>query len=128
MTKHSIDFSYFLESLETFENLLHAETQAIAAKHLDTIEEIIDRKDEGLRLLLDSKGKLGIHGDEASMANEMVEQVLDLQEKNAESFRRLFERQFKLSRGEDTEEKPREKKMRRAYLKSSQEHLPRFDS
>ena len=66
MTKHSIDFSYFLESLETFENLLHAETQAIAAKHLDTIEEIIDRKDEGLRLLLDSKGKLGNHGDEAS--------------------------------------------------------------
>tara|TARA_B100000683_G_C12253544_1_gene458532 strand:+ start:165 stop:452 length:288 start_codon:yes stop_codon:yes gene_type:complete len=95
---------------------------------LDTIEEIIDRKDEGLRLLLHSKGKLGNHGEEASMANEMVEQVLDLQEKNAESFRRLFDRQFKLNRGEDTEEKPREKKMRRAYLKSSQENLPRFDS
>ena len=30
-------FAYFIEALETLENLLHAETQAIAAHELDTI-------------------------------------------------------------------------------------------
>ena len=48
----------FLNALETHENLLHAETQAIAAKHLDTIESIL-KKDESLRLLLEAKDLLG---------------------------------------------------------------------
>ena len=38
------DFEFFLVALETHENLLHAETQAIAAKHLDTIESILEKK------------------------------------------------------------------------------------
>ena len=37
-------FEFFLVALETHENLLHAETQAIAAKHLDTIESILKKK------------------------------------------------------------------------------------
>ena len=42
------NFAYFLESLETLENLLHAETQAIAAHELDTIDAIMLQKDESL--------------------------------------------------------------------------------
>ena len=38
------DFEFFLVALETHENLLHAETQAIAAKHLDTIESILEKR------------------------------------------------------------------------------------
>ena len=39
-------FEFFLSTLETHQNLLHAETQAIAAKHLDTIESILAKKEE----------------------------------------------------------------------------------
>ena len=46
------NFAYFLESLETLENLLHAETQAIAAQELDTIDEIILQKESSLKNLL----------------------------------------------------------------------------
>ena len=60
MPKNSPEFTFFLEALETFENLLHAETQAIAAKHLETIEEIIERKDENLRALLEAKERVGM--------------------------------------------------------------------
>ena len=90
MTQDSPEFSFFLEVLETFENLLHAETQAIAAKHLDTIEQIIERKDESLKVLLEAKDKLSTDPRNITEADELVDQVLDLQEKNVESFRRLF--------------------------------------
>jgi flagellar biosynthesis/type III secretory pathway chaperone len=49
-------FAYFIESLETLENLLHAETQAIAAKDLDTIDSIMVQKDESLKVLLYENG------------------------------------------------------------------------
>jgi hypothetical protein len=38
------DLDHFLELLEVHENLLHAETQAIAAKELDIIESILQKK------------------------------------------------------------------------------------
>ena len=37
-------FAFLIETLETFENLLHAETQAIAAKDLDIIDSLISVK------------------------------------------------------------------------------------
>ena len=83
MPKNSPEFTFFLEALETFENLLHAETQAIAAKHLETIEEIIERKDENLRALLEAKERVGMDPRSISEADTLVDQVLDLQEKTS---------------------------------------------
>lgn len=120
LTKDSPEFSFFLEALETFENLLHAETQAIAAKHLDTIEQIIARKDESLQVLLQAKDKVSTDPRNISEADELVDQVLDLQEKNVESFRRLFDRQYKIEQGKETEEIPRDRKIRRAYFSSEE--------
>ena len=116
MDKDSPGFAFFLESLETFENLLHAETQAIAAKHLDTIEEIISKKDEGLRILLEAKDSLDADPRSISEADALVDQVLDLQEKNVQSFRKLFDRQFKINHGKETQELPRDRILRKAYL------------
>ena len=125
MTQDSPEFSFFLEVLETFENLLHAETQAIAAKHLDTIEQIIARKDESLQVLLQAKDKVSTDPRNISEADELVEQVLDLQEKNVESFRRLFDRQYKIEQGKEAEEMPRDRKLRKAYFSSEERNNPR---
>ena len=125
LTQDSPEFSFFLEVLETFENLLHAETQAIAAKHLDTIEQIIERKDESLKVLLDAKDKLSTDPRNISEADELVDQVLDLQEKNVESFRRLFDRQYKIEQGKNADELPRDKKLRKAYFSSRERDNPR---
>ena len=51
-------FAHFIDLLEVHENLLHAETQAIAAKHLDTIEEILEKKDTSLTALLSARENL----------------------------------------------------------------------
>ena len=128
MTKDSPEFSFFLEALETFENLLHAETQAIAAKHLDTIEQIIARKDESLQVLLQAKDKVSADPRNISEADELVDHVLDLQEKNVESFRRLFDRQYKIEQGKEAEEMPRDRKLRKAYFSSEERNNPRTDN
>lgn len=128
MTKGSPEFSFFLEALETFENLLHAETQAIASKHLDTIEQIIARKDECLGVLLQAKDRVGADPRTIKEADTLVDQVLDLQEKNVESFRRLFNRQFKINQGKETEEMPRDRNLRKAYLSPREGPNPRHES
>lgn len=127
MPKNSPEFVFFLEALETFENLLHAETQAIAAKHLDTIEDIIERKDESLRALLHAKERIGMNPRSVSEADELVDQVLDLQERNVGSFRRLFEKQFKVNQGKGDSEKPIDKKLRKAYLATGDGRLPELE-
>jgi hypothetical protein len=127
LPKNSTEFSFFLEALETFENLLHAETQAIAAKHLETIEQIIERKDESLKALLEAKERIGIDPRSISEADALVDQVLDLQEKNVESFRRLFEKQFKLNQGKEISEKPIDRKLRKAYLSTDKDRLPELE-
>ena len=128
MTEDSPEFAFFLEALETFENLLHAETQAIAAKHLDTIEQIIARKDESLQVLLQAKDKVSVDPRSISEADLLVDQVLDLQEKNVESFRRLFDRRFKVNQGKDTEEMPRDRNLRKAYFNPREGGNPQHDS
>jgi hypothetical protein len=128
LTKGSPEFSFFLEALETFENLLHAETQAIAAKHLDTIEQIIARKDESLQVLLQAKDKVSADPRNMPEADALVVQVLDLQEKNVESFRKLFDRQFKIKQGKKTEEMPRDRNLRKAYFRSSERNNSQGES
>ena len=127
MNKDSPEFTFFFEALETFENLLHAETQAIAAKHLDTIEQIIARKDESLKVLLQAKDQVGTDPRAIREADILVDQVLDLQEKNVESFRRLFDRQFKIKQGKEMEEMPRERNVRKAYLSPRKDSNPRHE-
>jgi predicted RND superfamily exporter protein len=127
LNKDSPEFTFFFEALETFENLLHAETQAIAAKHLDTIEQIIAKKDESLKVLLQAKDQVGTDPRAIREADILVDQVLDLQEKNVESFRRLFDRQFKIKQGKEMEEMPRERNVRKAYLSPRKDSNPRHE-
>tara|TARA_B100000925_G_C21713139_1_gene347574 strand:- start:199 stop:546 length:348 start_codon:yes stop_codon:yes gene_type:complete len=79
-------FAYFIESLETLENLLHAETQAIAAKDLDTIDSIMSQKDLCLKNLLSAKDRLNSDPRNNDLANHRIDFVMNLQARNAKSF------------------------------------------
>ena len=84
-------FSRFLEFLELHENLLHAETQAIAAKHLDTIESLIEAKQENLNFLLEAKEELKSNPRDDQRADELIEKILELQDRNTKSFSKLYQ-------------------------------------
>ena len=93
-----------------------------------TIEEIIERKDENLKALLEAKERVGMDPRSISEADTLVDQVLDLQEKNVESFRRLFQKQFKLSQGKVDSENPIDRKLRKAYFAFGEDRLPDTES
>ena len=98
------------------ENLLHAETQAIAAKHLDTIESLIETKEENLTLLLEAKSELATNPRANKQANEMIEKILQLQHRNAKSFAKLYQDRNleKMGRGKDL--LSQDKRLKRAYF------------
>lgn len=128
MSEKTEEFSFFLQSLETHENLLHAETQAIAAKHLDTIESILGKKEESLKLLLQAKENIGFDPRSNEKADELIERVLELQKRNAESFRRLVDHQAeKKYSSENPDAKPINQRLKKAYQKNSFNKNGRLD-
>ena len=92
-----------------------------------TIEEIIERKDENLKALLEAKERIGGNPRSISEADALVDQVLELQEKNVESFRRLFKKQYKLNQGKGNSEKPIDRKLRNAYLNADKDRLSELE-
>jgi hypothetical protein len=109
-------FSRFLEFLELHENLLHAETQAIAAKHLDTIESLIATKEENLNLLLEAKDELSSNPRENQQADELIEKILKLQDRNSKSFAKLYQDKNKEKMGRGRDQLSQDKRLKRAYL------------
>ena len=87
------DFDHFLELLEVHENLLHAETQAIAAKELDTIESILQKKDESLEIVLTARDNLGVDPRTNQQLDSLIDRVIELQKRNADSFQKLVKQQ-----------------------------------
>ena len=122
------DFEFFLNALETHENLLHAETQAIAAKHLDTIESILKKKDESLRLLLEAKDLLGKDPTKNNSADKLIDRVIELQKRNAELFKKLVDRQTAKENSESKIDlKPIDQRLKKAYSKSTHDSNSRLN-
>ena len=112
-------FEFFLTTLDTHQNLLHAETQAIAAKHLDTIESILAKKEESLTLLLEARDNIGFDPRRNIEANELIDQVIELQKRNAHSLKKLIDYQSaKHEKVDSLSRKPIESILKKAYLKS----------
>ena len=112
-------FEFFLTTLDTHQNLLHAETQAIAAKHLDTIESILAKKEESLTLLLEARDNIGFDPRRNIEANELIDQVIELQKRNAHSLKKLIDYQSAKHENVDSlSRKPIESLLKKAYLKS----------
>ena len=83
------NFSYenLLNALELHYNILHAEKQAIAARDLNTVEDILQQKDKSLEYLLSAKNE--VDSNYPAQVNSRIESVLTLQQKNTQSFRKL---------------------------------------
>jgi hypothetical protein len=119
-------FEFFLTTLETHQNLLHAETQAIAAKHLDTIESILAKKEESLSLLLEARDNIGFDPRNNNEANELIDQVIELQKRNAQSLKKLVDYQSSKQKNADSlSRKPIENLLKKAYSKSVSKENPR---
>ncbi len=109
----------FFNALEAHESLLHAETQAIAAQHIDTIESIIAQKEESLKSLLEAKSDIGFDPRENHEADLLIDRVIELQKRNANSFRKLHQKQSsKNSNSEETKPKPLDRRVKSAYSKN----------
>lgn len=76
-------------AIELHSQVLHSETQAISARDLSTIEDILAKKDESLEILLSAKEDLGQDYESSSDLAKLFEQVVEHQQKNTESFRKL---------------------------------------
>jgi uncharacterized protein YggE len=92
-------FNEFTLALEAYESLLHAETQAIAAKHLDTIEDILSKKDNSLNLLVSAKEHLQSDYQVDVEINSQVERVLQLQQRNTKAFNKFFNERSRKEKG-----------------------------
>ena len=95
---------------------MHAETQAIAAKHLDTIEEILQKKDRSLQILLSNKADLPEKFLDDSKINEQIERVLQLQQRNADSFKKFFDERSRKEKGLEEKLSSGDQRLRKIYL------------
>jgi len=76
-------------AIELHSQVLHSESQAISARDLSTIEDILSKKDESLEILLSAKEDLGQEYEASSDLMQLFEQVVEHQQKNTENFRKL---------------------------------------
>jgi len=108
-------FNEFTLALEAYESLLHAETQAIAAKHLDTIEDILSKKDISLDLLVSAKEHLQSDYQVDDEINSQVERVLQLQQRNTKAFNKFFNERSRKEKGLDEKLSSSELRLKRTY-------------
>ena len=103
------------DAISLHHNLLHAEQQAISAKDLDTIEDLLNQKDHTLKSIQDAQ-KLHEPDDHDSKLEAQIADVLALQERNTENFRRLHIQDHN-SLDQSSYSNPLYKRMKQAYSK-----------
>ena len=109
------DFDHFLELLEVHENLLHAETQAIAAKELDIIESILQKKDESLEIVLAARDNLGVDPRTNQQLDSLIDRVIELQKRNTDSFQKLVKQQSSKAGPKDESKNLLSNRLKQAY-------------
>jgi len=80
-------YKNLLDALELHQNLLFAEQQAISARDLSTVEQILNQKDKSLDLLLSAKQDASVNYPPEIRSR--ISNVLSQQEKNTNNFRKL---------------------------------------
>lgn len=118
--------SRFIEILECYEHLLHAETQAIASKEIDLVESILSQKDECMADLLAVKEKLSADPREDSYLNQFIEKIIELQQRNFSTFSELVTIQKEKKEGQNLVINKTQKKVRQTYLKSTHSRISRL--
>ena len=109
--------SRFIEILESYEHLLHAETQAIAAKDVNLVEEILQKKDQCISDLIRSNENLSENPRDDSEIDTLIDKVDDLQKRNFSTFSLLVEQQRSKRTGQTSNKEPSKyRRLRQTYL------------
>jgi len=112
-------FNTFIDILEVYENLLHTETQAIAAKNLDEIESILAQKEESMKSVLTAKSEIEFDPLTNINTKDLITRLIELQKRNAESFKRLIDVQSEKEKSSEFEKKPlKNHRLIKAYYSS----------
>lgn len=108
----NLSYEELLDALDLHHNVLHAEKQAIDARDLDTVEDLLSQKDESLNMILSAKSKLSENYPEN--VKSRINSVLTLQKSNTQNFRKLHIQDHNKS---DTigSSNPLFKRLKRAY-------------
>ena len=120
-------FDHFLELLEVHENLLHAETQAIAAKELDIIASILQKKDESLEIVLAARDNLGVDPRTNQQLDSLINRVIELQKRNADSFQKLVKQQSSKASSKDESKNLLSNRLKQAYSGNNRNSGIRLD-
>ena len=86
MTQFSPEINQFIEVLESYDVLLHAETQAIAAKEIDLIDSLNDKKDACIAKLKLMNDRFTSNPRSEPIVDSLVEKIFDLQKKKFQCF------------------------------------------
>ena len=112
------NLSRFIEILESYECLLHAETQAIASKEIDLVEEILQQKDNCMADLLRVKEMLPSDPRDKPSVDTLIDKVVELQQRNFSTFSSLVSKQKVKDQGDEPLSKSKTfNKVRKTYLK-----------
>ncbi|MEC7799980.1 MAG: hypothetical protein VX609_01690 [Verrucomicrobiota bacterium] len=118
------NLSRFVEILESYECLLHAETQAIASKEIDLVEEILLQKDDCMADLLRVKEMLPSDPRDKPSVDTLVDKVVELQQRNFSTFSTLVSEQKVKEQGSEPLSKNKTfNKVRNTYLRASDSRI-----
>ena len=105
-------YEKLLEALDLHQNLLFAEQQAISARDLNTVEQILNQKESSMDLLL--RAKEDTDSNYPPEIQSRITNVLSQQAENTSSFRKLHI-QAESPNTVATVTSPFHKRMRQAY-------------
>ena len=105
-------YEKLLEALDLHQNLLFAEQQAISARDLNTVEQILNQKDSSMDLLLRAKEDTDFNYPPEIQSR--ITNVLSQQAENTSNFRKLHI-QAESPNINSSSTSPFHKRMRQAY-------------
>ena len=117
----------FSDALETYEVLLHSETQAIVSTDLDKLEQIIEDKDQALKLALLARDALPFDPRDNPDLEVTLDRILKIQSRNSETLNNLIARSVPDGGDLTTEDNSLIRKIRTAYLSQHTNGGRRFE-
>jgi hypothetical protein len=117
----------FSDALETYEVLLHSETQAIVSTDLDKLEQIIEGKDKALKLVLLARDALPFDPRDNPDLEVTLDRILKIQSRNSETLNNLIARSVPDGGDLTVEDNSLIRKIRATYLSQHTDGGRRFE-
>ncbi|MBT6849669.1 MAG: hypothetical protein HOA16_00620 [Opitutae bacterium] len=117
----------FSDALEAYEVLLHSETQAIVSTDLDKLEQIIEGKDQALKLVLSARDALPFDPRDNPDLEVTLDRILKIQSRNSETLNNLIARSVPDGGDLTTEDNSLIRKIRTTYLSQDTNGVRSFE-